>query len=138
MFTATACYHPATEEVQPLSQDSAGQPGSDLSSCYLSFFFQRAWGRHPSYPPCATAQYLARLQQRWQKRCLPCFLCYKFMARKTCSLFFKHTISSHKYACLNMPLILLVGKYLEANCKKSIKCHEHSQARCNFNLTNVL
>lgn len=58
--------------------------------------------------------------------------------RLKAALFFTCTISPPKYTRLNMPLILLVGKYLEANCKKSIKCHERSQPRCNFNLTNVL
>lgn len=59
--------------------------------------------------------------------------------RLKAALFFTCTISPPpKYLHFNMPLILLVGKYLEANCKKSIKCHERSQPRCNFNLTNVL
>lgn len=52
-------------------------------------------------------------------------LCDKFMAQKTCSwkwLYFLSIISPHKYSHFNMPLILLVGKYFEANCKKSIKC----------------
>jgi len=85
MFTATACHQPATKDTQPLVQDSAGQWGSGLPSCYLSFFFHGAWGRHPSYLPLATAQRLARLQQQRLKRCLPCLLDDKFTARKIVS-----------------------------------------------------
>lgn len=67
----------------------------------------------------------------------------KFMAQKTWSWKWLYFLSTQfppfpKYTHLNMPVIFLVDKYLEANSKKSIKCCEHSQPRCNFNLTNVL
>lgn len=63
-------------------------------------------------------------------------LCDKFMAQKTRSwkwLYFLSTqFPAPKYTHLNMPVILLVDKYLEANCKKFIKYCEHCQPRCPF------
>lgn len=109
---------------------TVGQCGSDLHSCFTRCFIQSAWGKQTSYLPLLTPHCIPILQQGWQKRSLP-FCMIDFWLRRCAETrkwfyFFKNAICPHKSTLLNKPLILLVGKYLEVNCKKYIKSYERS------------